>query len=228
MLRKIETPVWIYYLEEERMHDLLPKETGKWMYFFNDKDYAEKMCKLAVETGVVATAKCANSEKGVTCFYLNASDIKGHKKVISFFIENHLIPKTKTGRFYNISFKYDTQTSAGLYGKEFASNIKLERFIDLETGKWIYNGVKSISSIQTPAPNGTLTTHYTRSEHTVITIKADSSNPLLAIISAILPPLGFLLYFIWRKSHPLRANSCFYGAWLSTVIILMYHLSKPL
>lgn len=228
MIRRIETSTWIYYFEEEKIHDLLPEETGKWMYFFNDKTYAERMCKSAVETGVVATAKCSNGTKGVSCFYLNAGDVEGHKQVISFFVENHLIPKTKTGRFYNISFKFDTQTSAGIYGKEFVSDIKLERFINLETGEWIYNGSKFFSSNRSSSSNSVVTTQFTKSEHTVITTKTDSSNLLIAILSALFPPAGFVLYFFWKEDHPLRASSCFYGAWFSIVVILIYALSKNL
>jgi hypothetical protein len=40
-------------------------------------------------------------------------------------------------RFYNISFKYDDQTRAGEYGEDFKGEIKLERFINLDTGEWI-------------------------------------------------------------------------------------------
>lgn len=44
---------------------------------------------------------------------------------------------TKTGRFYNISFKFDKQTCAGQYGANFNGEIKLEQFVDLNNGKWI-------------------------------------------------------------------------------------------
>ena len=45
--------------------------------------------------------------------------------------------KTKTGRLYNISFKFDDQTRAGEYGADFKGAIKLAQFIDLNTGEWI-------------------------------------------------------------------------------------------
>ena len=36
-----------------------------------------------------------------------------------------------------ISFKFDTQTRAGEYGEEFDSHIKLDQFVDLNTGKML-------------------------------------------------------------------------------------------
>ena len=54
-----------------------------------------------------------------------------------FMMDNELILKTKTGRLYNISFKFDDQTRAGEYGADFKGVIKLAQFIDLNTGEWI-------------------------------------------------------------------------------------------
>ena len=50
-----------------------------------------------------------------------------------------LIKRTKTGRLYDISFKFDSQTRAGEYGADFEGKIKLSQFIDLYTLKWIYS-----------------------------------------------------------------------------------------
>lgn len=74
---------------------------------------------------------------GVICFYLNGDDTENHKRVIQFMMSNGLIRKTKTGRYYNISFKYNEQTRAGEYGDDFEGKIKLDQFIDLNTGEWI-------------------------------------------------------------------------------------------
>ena len=74
---------------------------------------------------------------GVICFYLNGDDIENHKRVIRFMMDNGLIRKTKTGRYYNNSFKFDDQTRAGEYGADFEGKIKLNEFIDLKTGRWI-------------------------------------------------------------------------------------------
>lgn len=41
-------------------------------------------------------------------------------------LENGLIRKTKTGKLYNISFKFDTETYSGKYkGSGFSGKIKL-------------------------------------------------------------------------------------------------------
>ena len=56
--------------------------------------------------------------------------------LFSSFLDNNLIKRTKTGRLYNISFKYDDQTRAGEYGNEFKASIKLDDFLDLYTAEW--------------------------------------------------------------------------------------------
>ena len=48
-----------------------------------------------------------------------------------------MIAKTKTGKLYNISFKLDRQTLAGEYGENYNGTIKLEQFLNLQTGEWL-------------------------------------------------------------------------------------------
>lgn len=107
------------------------------MYFFDDKEFVAKICEEAVEEGIVAESKHSDASEGVACFYLNCDDMAAHKKVLSFFIENNLIRRTKTGRLYNISFKLDNQTLAGEYGDDFHSEIKLTKFINMDTDQWL-------------------------------------------------------------------------------------------
>ena len=129
---------WTYYLNFT--NNKVPHFTdkvGKWMYFFDDKQKAMKLCKEAVQNNIVLEAKHSNAPTGVACFYLNGDDIKNHKKVIQFFLDNDMIRKTKSGRLYNISFKFDKQTDAHLYGKDFKGTIKLDQFIDLNTGEFL-------------------------------------------------------------------------------------------
>lgn len=111
------------------------------MYFFGDREFAERICKQAVESGVVAESKHSNASEGVCCFYLNFDDMEAHKRTIKYFIENGLIRKTKAGKLYNISFKLDRQTLDGQYGSDFQSEIKLANFVNLETGEWIQGGL---------------------------------------------------------------------------------------
>lgn len=132
---------WFWYLsgEEKRLDD---DKTGKWMHFFTDQEFAKSICEKAIMEGVCYVCKCSDLEvqgdSGVICFYLNGDDIDNHKRVIDFLLKNNLIRKTKSGRYYNESFKYDSQTRAREYGANFEGKIKLAEFIDLYTGEWIH------------------------------------------------------------------------------------------
>lgn len=135
-MRVIKNPAWVYYLADTDPH-FDEAKVGKWMYFFGDRQFVEKICREAIELNIVEECKHSNADDGVSCFYLDDDDIDGHRRVIKFFIKNDLIRKTKKGKLYNISFKYDTQTLAGEYGDDYHSDIKLEEFVNLETGEWI-------------------------------------------------------------------------------------------
>ena len=136
-MRVVSNPAWVFYVNEEAAAEFDENKVGKWMYFFGDREFAEKVCKQAVEDGVVAEAKHSNALEGVCCFYLNCDDMEAHKRTINYFIENGLIRRTKAGKLYNISFKLASQTLDGQYGSDFQSEIKLANFVNLETGEWI-------------------------------------------------------------------------------------------
>ena len=126
---------WVYYVDDDSIFD--PDKVGKWMYFFGDKEFVAKICGDAVKRNIIKESKHSDADEGVACFYLNCDDVAAHKKIISYFIENNLIRRTKTGRLYNISFKLDNQTLAGEYGGDFHSEIKLDKFLNLDTGEWL-------------------------------------------------------------------------------------------
>lgn len=148
-MRKIENLFWTYYLQDEVC--LSDEKCGKWMYFFrssSDLERVSHLCMDAVREGIVQKSKHTNfssfglnpngeSDSGVCCFYLEADDFEGHKKIIKYFLDNQMIQKTKSGRYYNISYKLDDQTRAGEYGSDFKGTIKLDQFIDLNSGKFI-------------------------------------------------------------------------------------------
>ena len=140
-MEKIKIGSWFIFLSGEE--DKLDRDRcGNWMYFFDNQEYAKDICKKAIEEKVCYECKCTDMEEagtptGVLCFYLNGDDIDNHKRVISFMIKNDLIKKTNTWRYYNNSFKFDNQTRAGEYGADFEGKIKLEKFIDLNTGEWL-------------------------------------------------------------------------------------------
>lgn len=135
-MRVIKNPAWVYYLADTDPH-FDETKVGKWMYFFGDRQFVEKICREAIEQNIVEECKHSNADDGVSCFYLNDDYLEGHRRVIEFFIKNDLIRKTKKGKLYNISFKHDTQTLAGEYGDDYHSDIKLEEFVNLETGEWV-------------------------------------------------------------------------------------------
>lgn len=137
---------WYWYFSGEE-NKLDEHKCGKWMYFFDDQEFAKKTCQKAIDEKVCYECKCSDLEligeqQGVICFYLNGDDVENHKRVIRFMIDNKLIRKTKSGRYYNNSFKFDNQTRAGEYGTDFEGKIKLDEFIDLNTGEWIKGGCK--------------------------------------------------------------------------------------
>lgn len=144
-MKKVETLGWVYYLNPESEPSLLTPYVGKWMYFFDiaGATFADEICQKAVEDNVVAEAKHTENlilslqGTGVCCFYCNGNDIAAHKKVIAFFLENNMIRRTKSGKLFNISFKFDVQTRAGDYQDDFKAVIRLADFIDLVTGEWL-------------------------------------------------------------------------------------------
>ncbi len=133
---------WFSSGEEKKLDR---EKCGKWMHFFEDQEFAIRICEKAIAEKVCFSCKCRDMENsgmetGVICFYLNGDDLENHKRVIKFMLENNLICKTKTGRYYNISFKFDNQTRARMYGSNFKGEIKLSQFIDLNTGEWLDKG----------------------------------------------------------------------------------------
>lgn len=134
----VTTDAWIFFINENYKYlDFL--KMGKWMVYFSEssREYITEMCKNAVNENIVPEAKIAINGD-VACFYLNIDEIEYHRKCINFFLEKNLIRKTKTGRYYNISFKKDMQTFKGEYGIKFIPQLKLEDFINLDTGEWIF------------------------------------------------------------------------------------------
>ncbi|GED03417.1 hypothetical protein [Bacillus atrophaeus] len=60
-------------------------------------------------------------------------DLKGLAK---YLISNGLVPKTKSGKYCSISFKYDEQTRNGEYGEQFNASISQKDLMDLNTGNF--------------------------------------------------------------------------------------------
>ena len=80
---------WIHYVDEFYKFD--SNKSGKWMYFFKDKEFVAKICEDTIKKNIVGESKHTDEEIGVTCFYLNCDDIRTHKKILLYFIENNLL-----------------------------------------------------------------------------------------------------------------------------------------
>lgn len=135
----VTTDAWIFFTNENYKY-LDTFKMGKWMVYFSEssRQYITEICENAVNKNIVPEAKIAINGD-VACFYLNIDEIEYHRKCINFLLENNLIRKTKTGRYYNISFKKDMQTIRGEYGTKFIPQLKLDDFINLDTGEWIFS-----------------------------------------------------------------------------------------
>lgn len=138
-MKVIDLGGWRFFVGDDRSFDR--DKTGKWMYFFKGPEgrkFTEERCREAVEQGIVAEAKCTDSQvEGTSCFYLNIDDKERHKRILQYFLDHNMIRRTKTGKLYNISFKLDNQTRAGEYGADYKGELKLEDFLDLNTGRWL-------------------------------------------------------------------------------------------
>lgn len=138
-LQVIQDIAWCYYMHKNHKQ-LSLQSCGKWMYFYeNDRALAERLCSNAVKQGVVTESKHTNSDvgSGVCCFYLDGNDLEAHRKCITYFMDNNMIRRTKAGKLYNISFKFDSQTGLKEYGASFSAVIKLSDFVNLTTGEFL-------------------------------------------------------------------------------------------
>lgn len=135
-----ENVAWWYYGESS------PKNVGKFMTFIQGSvsDELQSLVLKAIEQGATTHVKHTNPgsvgmsplAKGDTSVivWYSSDDKESLKRLASFMVENGLVPRTKKGRYYNISFKYDIQTTSGEYGANFKSAIKLHDLMDLNTG----------------------------------------------------------------------------------------------
>ncbi len=135
-MRVLNVGDWVAYCSDDAK-ELEPNKCGKWMYFFQGKNFAQDICEKSINQNIVTQSKHSDAETGVSCFYLEIDDIETHKKVIRFFLDNNLIRRTKTGKLYDISFKLDNQTLNLEYGDDFKAELKLSELIDLVTEEWV-------------------------------------------------------------------------------------------
>lgn len=132
---------WRYYIDPKASSGLLDDECGKWMVFFTEAEKAAAVCEDAVASGSFAQAKHSSAlsvalsrgGRGVMCLYVNGGDAEGQKKACRFIVERGLVRKAKSGKLYDMPFKYDWQTRTNMYGKGFHAFLHLSDFVDLTT-----------------------------------------------------------------------------------------------
>lgn len=128
---RVDNPWCSFYIDTELAPALDESRCGKWMFYFNDIEFAEEVCRKAALGMVVAECKHSSFEsviengRGVACFYLNLDDVEAHRRVVASMLEHGLVRKTKSGKLYNIGFKLDDQARAGEYGAGFKARITL-------------------------------------------------------------------------------------------------------
>ena len=121
---------------------------GKFMTFVQD-DISNEMQELilkAIKKGVTPLVKHTDPDKlafnpyakdgSLAIIWYSTDEEKALKGLAKFLIDHGLVAKTKSGRYYNISFKYDKQTRNGEYGEQFNSSISLKDLMDLNTGEF--------------------------------------------------------------------------------------------
>ena len=94
----------------------------------------------AIEYGALDSGRVDTSyqrESTVCLLHCNSKDHNAMKGILKYLIATNKIPKTQVGKLYNISYKFNTQSQAGLTGDKFVALIKLEDYVDLYTGEFL-------------------------------------------------------------------------------------------
>ena len=63
---------WYFSGEEEKLEK---HKCGKWMYFFDVQEFAQKICEVAIESGVCYECKCTNMEEQLVIVVLYVSTL---------------------------------------------------------------------------------------------------------------------------------------------------------
>lgn len=96
---------------------------------------ADAISEGALESGRVDTSYQLDTT--VCLLHCLSTDRNMMKRVLRYMIDTNKVQKTKSGRLYNISYKFIAQSQAGLTGDKFVALIKLEDFVDLHTGEFL-------------------------------------------------------------------------------------------
>lgn len=68
-------------------------------------------------------------------FYLNGEDKEAQKKCLTYLLKNKLFTKIKTGKLYDVTFKYDSQNKSGDEEETPGNRIRLSDYVDQKSGE---------------------------------------------------------------------------------------------
>ncbi|MED4052951.1 hypothetical protein P4654_02095 [Niallia taxi] len=148
-LLSYRTGGWCYYGTNTVQNPAF-KDTdnvGKFMTFGKGfiTDGMQKLILKAIEQGITPLIKhtdtnarefLLSSDGSWVIIWYSTDKENDLKKLAQFLMDNSLVPLTKSGRYYNIPFKYDEQTRNGEYGDQFKASISLKDLMDLNTGEF--------------------------------------------------------------------------------------------
>lgn len=124
---------WVYYTADN-FKGFLGNSFGKWMFYFDNPDYAERICTVAVCDGVTKRAKHANASQGIGGFYTDADNYAEHRAIIDYMLRNNLIRRAANGKYFDIAFKYELADDEASTPTLPRTPLRLSDFIDLSDG----------------------------------------------------------------------------------------------
>ncbi|CAM5579311.1 hypothetical protein SAFG77S_09066 [Streptomyces afghaniensis] len=145
-------PGWCYYGTNTVQNPAF-KETdnvGKFMTRVQGdiSDELQELIVKAIKEGVTPLVKHTDPNPEILAFnpfskdgslmiiWYSTDEKESLKGLAKFLVDHGIVRKTKAGRYYNISFKYDKQTRNGEYGEDFKPTITLKDLMDLDTGEF--------------------------------------------------------------------------------------------
>lgn len=129
---------WTFVERDSAIQDF----DGFWQIYAS-KEFTEELIQYladAISDGALESGRVDTSyqlDTTVCLLHCLSTDRDMMKRVLRYMIDTNKVQKTKSGRLYNISYKFIAQSQAGLTGDKFVALIKLEDFVDLRTGEFL-------------------------------------------------------------------------------------------
>ena len=124
---------WIYFIGNK---DMIEKESGKWILHNHYFDDAITILHILSTMGYNCKCATVGIMQDMTVpmiIYCEPDDIK----IVNIMVKLDLIQKTKSGKLFNIAYKFNDQTRSGEYGNSFTAKVTLSDYVNLDTGEII-------------------------------------------------------------------------------------------